>query len=117
MEQVDCLEGIEVAAQPRVVDLVVPEAVRVENHAQPPSPAQTHRPHQVVFLQIHLTHLSNRCRNAAPSKNLPPPASLKVIESLSPMLSHIVANPQIREGRWGAGEQAQFERGIFELAS
>lgn len=44
-------------------------------------------------------------------------ASLKVVESVSPMLSHIVSNPQIREGGAGAGKQAKFEGGIFELAS
>jgi len=117
LEQVDCLQGIEVAAQPRVVDLVVPETVSIEDHAQPVSPAQAHRPHQVVLLEIHLAHLSNRCRNATRSKDLPPAAGLEVVESVSPMLSRIVANSQIREGRWGAGEQAEFERRIFELAS
>lgn len=116
VQQVDRLQGVEVAAEPGVVDPVLPELFVVQHHADPAVLIELDCGHQVVLLQVGLAALHQHRAYRAEPQVLVPVLRLTVIEVVRLVLSYIVAEAQVDQSAREVRSCSGLERGVAELA-
>lgn len=100
VEEVNSLEGVEVAAKTSIVDPVLAKLFIVQHNSHPIVLQELHCCHQVVLLQVRLAALHQHRAYRAQPYVLVAVLCLCIVEVVGLVFSYIVAKPQVDKSAW-----------------